>query len=83
MSVFQKATEIAEYKKKKKTKNGFISQMKDELKKVSWTKKDELWGFGKIVVGSIFALGTGIYIFDLIIRSVFSSLENLVRFIGA
>lgn len=53
------------------------------MKKVSWTGKDELKTCGKIVTGSIFVLGMGIYLADLLIRFTLDSVRNLVRLIGA
>lgn len=53
------------------------------MKKVSWTSKEELKTCGKIVIGSIFVLGLGIYLIDLFIRLVLSGIGNLVRLIGA
>ena len=41
--------------------------MKEEMKRVSWTSKEDLFSFGKIVIGAIFALGLGIYLVDLFI----------------
>ena len=57
--------------------------MKEEMKKVSWTSKEELKICGKIVIGSIFVLGIGIYLVDLFIRLTLDGIGNLVRLIGA
>ena len=83
MSVSQKIADLSAAKKKKAKKASFIQEMKDEMKKVSWTTKDELRTCGKIVIGAIFALGLGIYLVDLFIRLVLNGIGNLVRLIGA
>ena len=82
MSVSQKIAEISAAKKKKK-KTSFLKEMKEEMKRVSWTTQDELKTCGKIVVGAIFFLGLGIYVVDLVIRIVLGGIGNIVRLIGA
>ena len=82
MSVSQKIAEISAAKKKKK-KTSLLKDMKEEMKRVSWTTQDELKTCGKIVVGAIFFLGLGIYVVDLVIRMVLSGIGNIVRLIGA
>ena len=84
MTVSQKLADLSAAKKKKaKRKGNFFQDMKEELKRVSWTTKDELRICGKIVIGSIFILGIGIYLVDLFIRLVLDGVGNLVRIIGA
>lgn len=84
MTVSQKITDLNALKKKKaKDKRNFFQDMKEEMKKVSWTSKDELKTCGKIVIGSIFVLGIGIYLVDLFIRLALDGIGNLVRLIGA
>ena len=84
MTVSQKLADLSAAKKKKsKRKSNFFQDMKEEMKKVSWTSKDELKTCGKIVIGSIFALGIGIYLVDLFIRLTLDGIGNLVRLIGA
>ncbi|MDJ0651615.1 MAG: preprotein translocase subunit SecE [Simkaniaceae bacterium] len=84
MMVSQKIVGLNAIKKKKgKGKGKFFQDMKEEMKKVSWTSKDELKTCGKIVIGSIFVLGIGIYLVDLFIRLILDGIGNLVRSIGA
>ena len=85
MSVSQKIEQLsaARSKKIKKRKGSFLQEMKEEMKKVSWTSKEELRICGKIVIGSIFCLGTGIYLVDLFIRFVLNGIDNLFKLIGA
>lgn len=83
MTVSQKITELRVAKKKRASRASFIQEMKDELKKVSWTTKDELRLCGKIVIGAIFALGIGIYTVDLLIKLVLDGAGYFVRLIGA
>ena len=84
MTVSQKIADLNAAKKKKaKRKGNFFQEMKEEMRKVSWTSKDELKTCGKIVIGSIFVLGVGIYFVDLFIRLTLDGIGNLVRLIGA
>lgn len=65
----------------KPVKTSTITEFKEELKKVTWTTKDELIFFTKIVVGSTFALGLGIYGIDLFIKAVLKGFGALVHLI--
>lgn len=59
----------------------YISELKAELKKVTWTTKEELIFLTKIVVGSTFALGLGIYGVDLLIKGVLNGFGALIHLI--
>lgn len=84
MTVSQKIEQLAAAKAKKAKKKGsFLHEMKEEMKRVSWTSKEDLVSFGKVVIGAIFFLGLGIYLVDLFIRLVLNGIGNLVRLIGA
>lgn len=82
MSISQKVAGIAAAKKKKAKKVSFIQQMKEEMKRVSWTTKEELFTCTKIVITAIFVLGLGIYLIDLIIQFVINGIGGLARLIG-
>ena len=60
---------------------GYVRELKEELGKVTWTPKGELFGFTKIVVGTTFALGLGIYGVDLLIKGVLNGFGTLVHLI--
>lgn len=84
MTVAQKIADLSGAKSSKaKRKGSFFRDMKEEMRKVSWTSRDELRTCGKIVIGSIFTLGLGIYFTDLFIRLILDGVGNLVRLIGA
>lgn len=59
----------------------YIAELKEELKKVTWTTKDELILFTKIVIGSTFSLGLGIYGVDLLIKGVLNGFGALIHLI--
>jgi preprotein translocase subunit SecE len=59
----------------------YISELKAELRKVTWTTKEELIFFTKIVIGSTFALGLGIYAVDLLIKGVLNGFGALIHLI--
>ena len=67
---------------KRKTKLfGFLHAVKDELKKVTWTSASELKFFTKIVIGSTFAFGLGVYLGDLIIKNMLDGITMLFHWI--
>jgi preprotein translocase subunit SecE len=88
MSVSQKTGGLfAESKKRaqnkmKKRRGNFFHEVKEELKKVSWTSKDELKVCTKIVIGATFVLGVGIYIADLVLKGALNGISKLVYVIG-
>jgi len=59
----------------------FVQDLKEELKKVSWTTQDELKFSTKMVVGTTFFLGMGIYLVDLMIKSCLDLVTLFVHFI--
>ncbi|HNA61662.1 MAG TPA: preprotein translocase subunit SecE [Rhabdochlamydiaceae bacterium] len=66
---------------KKGLRKGYLTELKEELKKVTWTSKEELIVFTKIVVGATFLLGLGIYGVDLLIKGVLNGFGTLVHLI--
>lgn len=67
---------------KEKQQNGFfhfVGQVKSELKRITWTGKEELKLYTKIVVSATFALGMAIYASDLFIQSALSVLNTLFK----
>lgn len=57
----------------------YLSQLKSEFKKITWTDREQLLVYTKIVVGATFFFGIGIYTVDVLIRSVLSALELIGR----
>ncbi|MBA2727870.1 MAG: preprotein translocase subunit SecE [Parachlamydiaceae bacterium] len=47
----------------------FVSGIKEEFGRITWTSPDELRTYTKIVVGTTFALGLGIYCVDFLIQA--------------
>lgn len=66
---------------KKRRRTAYIQELKDELKKVSWTTKEELKFATKMVVGATFFLGLGIYLVDLMIKGCLDLIAFVVHFI--
>ncbi len=60
----------------------FFGDVKQEIKRITWTGKDELRGYTKIVVGATFALGLGIWIVDVCLRSTMDALSVLIHWIA-
>jgi preprotein translocase subunit SecE len=59
----------------------FVGEIKSEFSKVSWTTKEELRAYTKIVVGATFVFGLGVYFMDLIIQTSLDTLNFAIRFI--
>ena len=67
--------------KKRRSWVGSLQELKNELKRVSWTEKEELKLSTKVVVGSIFFFGLGIYLVDLLIKGCLDFIALLFHFI--
>ena len=59
----------------------FASEVKQELKRVDWTTKEELFSYTKLVVACIFLFGFSIYLVDLLLRSGLGGINFLVKWI--
>lgn len=68
--------------KKKSVSSGYISELREEIKKITWTKKDELIKSTKAVLYVTVFAGLGIYCVDLGLRAVMSGLHHLVQIIS-
>lgn len=66
---------------KKKRTLSYIQELKEELKKVSWTTPEELKLSTKVVIGAIFLFGMGIYLFDLVIKGALDFVAFIVHLI--
>lgn len=64
-----------------KQATNFFADVKSEFKKITWTSKEELQVYTKIVVGATFVCGMGVYVIDLLIRGGLTTLEGLASFI--
>lgn len=60
----------------------FVGDVKQELKKVEWTGKDELKSYTWIVLVSTLVFGMFIYFIDLIIQGFLGGINLLVKFFG-
>jgi preprotein translocase subunit SecE len=63
----------------KKRLRDVVADIKTELRNISWTSKEELQVYTKIVVGATFFFGMGIYFVDLIIQGALNTLALLTR----
>ena len=59
----------------------FFGDVKAEFKKISWTTKDELKVYTKIVVASTFVFGMMIYLADLIVNGSLRGIGVLFKWI--
>lgn len=60
--------ELKAHSKNRKSLFVHIQELKEELKKVSWTTKEELKLSTKVVVLATFIFGLGIYLVDFVIK---------------
>lgn len=58
----------------------FVGDVKQELKRVEWTNKDELKSYTKIVLASTLVSGMFVYFADLIIQGFLGGINLLVKF---
>lgn len=59
----------------------YIQELKDELKKVSWTNKEELRFSTKTVVSAMLFFGIGIYLVDFLIKGSLDVIRTVLHFI--
>ncbi|MBX7067473.1 MAG: preprotein translocase subunit SecE [Parachlamydiales bacterium] len=62
-----------------KKKSSYFREVQSELKKVSWTSKEELIFCTKAVIIATFVFGLTIYVADLAIRGVLQTAASLVQ----
>lgn len=60
----------------------FIADVKSEIQKITWTNREELTVYTKIVVIATFAFGMSIYGLDLLIQGTLSGLHFLLSLIS-
>lgn len=59
----------------------FVGDIKTELKKVSWTNREELKVYTKVVVGVTFFFGLAVYFADVCIQYGLAGLNTVLRLI--
>ena len=64
-----------------KKKVSYFREVQNELKKVTWTSKEELIFCTKAVILATFLFGVAIYLVDLGIRGIFDMAAQFVRMI--
>lgn len=65
----------------KQKKRSYFGSVQDELKKVTWTSKQELLLCTKAVIIATFVFGFAIYFVDLALRGALDGIGNIVRMI--
>lgn len=60
----------------------FVEEVKAEVHRVTWTSREELQVYTKIVVASTLVFGLGIYCTDLIIQGILGAFSFLIQLIG-
>lgn len=59
----------------------FIDEAKAEFKKISWTSRDELRVYTKIVVWATFIFGMGIYVADFFIQKSLYGMDFILKWL--
>lgn len=67
--------------KSKKSGVSYIQELKEELKKVSWTSREELRFATKMVVLTTLLFGVGIYLVDFLIKGSLEMIKAVIHFI--
>ncbi len=62
-------------------KGSFLRETQNEIKKITWTTKEELITLTKIVLGATLVFGFAVYFVDLVIRGCLEIIGQLVRWI--
>jgi len=73
------ATTVVPAAAKSKSLVTFIGEVKQELKRIDWTAKEELRFYTKVVAGSTFVFGMAIYLMDLVIQGALHLIGLLAR----
>ena len=61
--------------------SNFFGDVKQELKRISWTKPDELKSYTKVVLAMVFIFGLSIYFMDLAASTILSKVGLIFRFL--
>lgn len=59
----------------------YLSEVKAEFAKITWTSREELQTYTKVVVGATFLFGLSVYAVDLAIQTLLSLVESTMRFL--
>lgn len=65
----------------KRSGASYIQDLKEELKKVSWTSQEELRFATKMVVMTTLFFGIGIYLVDFLIKGSLEMIRAVIHFI--
>jgi preprotein translocase subunit SecE len=60
----------------------FVTDIKSEIRKITWTSREELLFYTKLVVGATFVFGMAIYVLDLLIQATLGGLNFFLHLLG-
>lgn len=66
----------------KKKRLSYLREIQNEFKKVTWTTKQELIAYTKMVLGATLLFGLLIYIADLVIRNILLLINVIFNWIS-
>ena len=64
-----------------KRAESYLSEIKSEFSKITWTSKEELKTYTQLVVGATFVCGIGVYGIDLFIKVCLNTLDMVLRWV--
>jgi len=67
--------------KKRRSFFDYVYDLKEELKKVTWTSKSELLFSTKMVLFSAVIFGFGVYFVDLCVKGLLETIKKTLHFI--
>ncbi|MBM3207377.1 MAG: preprotein translocase subunit SecE [Chlamydiae bacterium] len=67
--------------KKRRSFFDYVYDLKEELKKVTWTSRAELFFSTKMVVLSAFVFGFSVYFVDLCVKGLLETIKKTLHFI--
>ena len=60
----------------------YFEEIKSEFRKISWTDREELLTYTKIVVGATLIFGMAIYLADVVIQNSLAGLNSVIQWIA-
>lgn len=78
----KKAKEVADQAFSLQHIQGLVTEVKNEIHKITWTDREELIFYTKIVVFSTLFFGLSIYGLDLAIQTILHGLSLFIQLVG-
>ena len=60
----------------------WVDEVKEEWRKITWTSRDDLIFYVKLVVSTMVVSGLVVYLMDLTVHSILDGILNILQWIG-